>query len=100
MTFGFPAYFTDQIEHHKDRETAIESVKTALSTLSWPIEEELSTQIKAKTSVNMSSWGEQIVIDYSDNSLLRVTSKCALPTQCFDWGKNKRNVRSFLEEFA
>src|SRR5262249_35999652 len=42
------------------------------------------------------SWGETMTVEVRKDSSVRVRSECAFPTQCFDWGKNQRNVNKFL----
>ena len=42
----------------------------------------------------------RVFIKFLPDNSVSVTSKCALPTQCFDWGKNKANVIKFLVEFS
>ena len=99
MTFGFPAYYTEQYSAETDNSADLRAaVKGSLNALSWFIREEKNDQIIAATGVNIWSWGEKILIDFlSDNSIL-ITSKCALPVQCLDWGKNKANVGRFMAE--
>ena len=51
-------------------------------------------------SMSLWSWGEKILIDVSEadaGSLIRITSSSRLPTTLFDYGKNSRNVRRFLD---
>ena len=53
----------------------------------------------AETSVSLWSWAENIHIatTVSENKTrLEFTSKCALPTQIIDWGKNKNNTLKFI----
>lgn len=48
------------------------------------------------SSANLSSWGEDIditVLYHSETTAqVIIKSKCTLPTQVIDWGKNKANV--------
>jgi len=95
MALGFPAYHTRRIPTaFADPRVA---VRRALGSLGWTIRSECSDAILAATSVNLSSWGERIHIQFGSSGELVMTSKCSLPTQCIDWGKNKRNVRRFIE---
>ena len=71
-----------------------------MNALSWSIREEASNQIIASTSVSKKSWGEKVLISFLQDNTISVTSKCALPTQCFDWGKNKANVGKFMAEIG
>jgi len=73
-------------------------VRSALKAMSWSIREEVSGQIIASTSFNLRSWGEKVLISFLPGNSISVTSKCSLPTQCLDWGKNKANVEKFMAE--
>ncbi|MBI3832887.1 MAG: hypothetical protein HY287_01010 [Planctomycetes bacterium] len=53
-------------------------------------------QILLSASLNVWSFGEQIIVSLSEidqAQLIDISSKCVLPTQIIDWGKNERNVR-------
>jgi len=52
--------------------------------------------IVAKTRFNLWSWSEKIHIYVADNQI-DIVSECAMPTQIMDWGKNKRNVKKFVQ---
>jgi hypothetical protein len=55
----------------------------------------------AKTRFSMSSWSEyvEVKIDRSQNETeIEFKSICAMPTQIYDWGKNKRNYTKFESE--
>jgi hypothetical protein len=96
MAFGFPAYHTDdfraRLPEHKLRELAY----AALSALGWVVEED-RFEVRAKTSMSFWSWGERVTITTLPDGGLSITSRCALPTQCFDWGKNQKNVMRVLD---
>ena len=98
MAFGFPAYHRESITLCPTRGDAYAQVLGALRSLSWPIRQESAQQILASTGMGLRSWGEQIVIELLPDNGLTITSKCALPTQCFDWGKNRANVCRLLAE--
>jgi hypothetical protein len=51
----------------------------------------------AEVGANLWSWGERISVEIGRGGTVWVESTCRLPTQCFDWGKNQRNVDGFLE---
>ena len=99
MTFAFPAYHRETIEPNDPGNNVHARVLTCLSGLKWSVSRNNPSQIQATTSVNLWSWGEKIVIDIAESGTLSITSKCSLPTQCFDWGKNKNNVRAFAVAF-
>lgn len=55
----------------------------------------------AQTKFSMSSFSEYIEVSFSHEHFsteLKFKSICALPTQVFDWGKNKRNYLRFERE--
>ena len=99
MTFGFPAYHTERYCAATGESADLRvAVRATLNALSWSIMEETSGRIIASTSVNIRSWGENILVSFLPDNSISVTSKCASPTQCVDWGKNKANVVKFMTE--
>lgn len=99
MAFGFPAYHTDRYSvENKNPTDMLVAVQETIRELSWSIREENSDQIIASTSMNLRSWGEKVLINVLQDNSISITSKCALPTQCLDWGKNKANVDKFIAE--
>jgi hypothetical protein len=99
MAFGFPAYHTEQYSTGTGKSADLRAaVKETLKALSWTVKEEAHDRILASTSINLRSWGEKLLINFLPDNSISVTSKCALPTQCLDWGKNKANVVKFLAE--
>ena len=36
-------------------------------------------------------------IKSNQDKTITINSKCSLPTQCIDWGQNKRNINLFVE---
>lgn len=98
MSLGFPAYHT---ERYAARDTTFDlrnAVKETLNALSWPLTESTSDAFIASTNMNARSCGEKVVISFLLENSVSVTSKCAMPTQCLDWGKNKANVDKFMME--
>jgi len=101
MASGFPAYHT---EHYSAGTAATPDLRKAargtLAALSWSLREETHDRIIGSTSMNIRSWGEKVLINFLPDNSISVTSKCALPTQFLDWGKNKANVVKFMAEFS
>lgn len=107
MSFGFPAYHTDR---YADRDTDRDSggtdepvhlgaaVRETLSALGWSIRAKERDPIAASTSLCAKSWGERVLIHFLRDNSISVTSKCAMPTQCVDWGKNRAYAREFIAE--
>lgn len=98
MTFSFPAYHTEEIEVEMKPAELRRAVCEALESLGWSISKRSKEAISASTGINLLSWGEQILIEFGDDGSVSITSKCSLPTQCFDWGKNKSNVLKLIDE--
>ena len=56
----------------------------------------------AKTKLNLWSWTENISLQINqleNEYKLSFLSICAMPTQIYDWGKNRRNFKKFIIEF-
>ena len=98
MAFGFPAYHRERVALPATGGGAADIVLKTLTALSWQLRTQSPSQLLASTGMGLRSWGERIEIDLLPDNTLAITSKCALPTQCFDWGKNRANVRRFLAE--
>lgn len=98
MAFGFPAYHTERYSPVSSSDDIRKAVREALIALSWPIKEETSDHIGSSVKVNVRSFGEKIQINFLPDNSISITSKCGLPTQCQDWGKNKKNVETFINE--
>lgn len=99
MAFGFPAYHTEHLRGVKVRAGDLHAaVNEILAALSWKIRKQSRNRIVATIATNLRSWGEVVEITFASGDSLLITSRCRLPTQCFDWGKNKANVRRFEQE--
>lgn len=51
--------------------------------------------MRATVNVTLMSWGEHITINvgqHPQGSVVHIESKCAMPVQLVDWGRNKKNV--------
>jgi hypothetical protein len=56
--------------------------------------------LRGSTPTSFASWGEnvQATIGHGPRgAVVTLHSKCALPTQLFDWGKNRKNVERIVE---
>ena len=95
MTFGFPAYYTEHFETDAniDLRTA---VRKTFASLSWNVNDETTSVITATVFMGFRSFGETIEVHFISPQSISVKSRCSMPTQCFDWGKNKANVSAFL----
>ena len=95
MAFGFPAYHTEELEYTGSIPAFRECVAVAIRSLGWSVQDESDTELTASTSVSLWSWGERITVRFHKGGA-SVTSRCALFTQCIDWGKNRQNVQKLL----
>lgn len=99
MAFAFPAYHTQTYTSNAtSAEKALEEARAALSELKWPVIAENDREVLAIVKYNFLSWGEKFRVSVSDDApyTVMINSKCSLPTQCFDWGKNKTNTAKYL----
>jgi hypothetical protein len=101
MAFCFPAYARGTRRYDSSPDALREAVARALSALGWTAYGNWSGRcFVAEVGYNFWSWGEKISVEIDREGKIRVESRCMLPTQCFDWGKNQCNVDAFLEEVA
>ncbi|MGC6419539.1 MAG: hypothetical protein ACON48_00400 [Chitinophagales bacterium] len=99
MAVGFPAKYSTRRDHSFSAYEAFSEVmKKALKTKGWKLLKEdverhqLIAQIPASGSMTL---GELCKIQFDKRSYV-VESRCILFTQFVDFGKNKKNVKSFL----
>ena len=100
MSFGFPAFSTSSQQLRLGQEELVGAVSEALSNLGWPYERPSPNKFFAKLSVGLWSWGEKLIVDVGHDGTVMARSECVLVTQCFDWGKNARNVNQFFSELS
>lgn len=97
MSFGFPAHCNTQLSLPAAKHDDVHArVQHALASLRWRIKQDDPARIVAAAGVSLWSWGETVSIDVLPDHTLAITSKCVLPTQCLDWGKNRRNVEQLV----
>jgi rhomboid protease GluP len=96
MAFGFKPKHVEEItfENLTQEQILIIGLETAKK-LNWRVGATSEGGFVAYTSMSMSSWGEQLSVAIENNRAI-VTSECT-GSQIADWGKNKRNVQTFLE---
>lgn len=95
MSFGFPAFHTENFSV-AGREDLPRLCADVAVRMRWTVKVQQRDRVVFSTKVNLFSWGERVTVEYLPGSTLRVTSRCAMPTQCLDWGRNQRNVQAFL----
>jgi hypothetical protein len=99
MSFGFPAYHE---EYFRPRQLPDGDMMYAVAgALGWSFSVEqigpVGWRWRLGTSLSFWSWGEVVIVEPQPDNALRVRSNCALFTQCFDWGHNRRNVQRLAE---
>ena len=97
MSIGFPAHYSASIKNKSNY--SIEELIKILKKTTFIIQYNSDENIFLKAQLNAWSWGESIKITLNrntDNSI-NISSKCAFPLQCVDWGKNKKNVNMIVE---
>ena len=100
MTFGFPAYSTGSQRFNLGQPDLVGVVGESLRGLGWSYETPSQGKFVARNSANLRSWGEEIAVEVYYDGTVTARSKCLLVTQCFDWGKNRRNVKAFFDEVS
>lgn len=98
MAFGFPPKYIENLE--KIELTNKQALFLALETakrLNWNIGVLNKTGFIAYTKFSMSSWSEEVLINIEEGRI-NLKSQCT-GNQLVDWGKNKKNIRSFVSTF-
>ncbi len=97
MAFGFPAYARGSRQYDFSSNALQEAVARALNALGWtPFGNWSGRRFVAEIGVSVWSWGEKVNVKIDCDGTIWFESKCRLPTQCIDWGKNQRNVKAFF----
>ncbi len=95
MTFAFPAYHETTVPGFK----TAEAIEAGMRKAGWREVQRQGSTITCKVGFNLWSFGETMAITLAPtHAVLRST--CILPTQCVDWGKNRRNVQKLLAVLA
>jgi hypothetical protein len=95
MSFGFPAYHQQTETFYLNSGNLYSLVKSAFAELRWKVTMDTPSHLEASATLNLASWGEKISVSI-EGMTATIVSKCLLPTQCIDWGKNKKNVTTLL----
>jgi hypothetical protein len=98
MAFGFPAYHRDSFATTASEAVVREAIFDAIELLGWSLKDESDDVIRAGVGFNFWSHGETVGVRFLLDGGLLITSRCWMPTQCFDWGKNEQNVRNLISE--
>ncbi|MBM3200611.1 zinc ribbon domain-containing protein [Candidatus Woesearchaeota archaeon] len=89
-------------EYLLDKSTLLTIILKTLKLCKFSVQEwnESTGRIQGKTRVSFGSWGENYTVSViKEDNGVRVffNSKCAMPTQVIDWGKNKENSEQFYK---
>lgn len=99
MAIGFPASATRQIVINAHQAQIAQAIPIVLDSLRWSGYQISPASFTASVGMSWLSWGERIRIDFISPNGIQVTSKCCFPLQCFDWGKNERNIRASFDGY-
>ena len=99
MAFGFPASYSEILELDTDPGVVREAISLTLDSMGWSYESPYPQLYLGKVPASGSSWGERLTIKIIEPGRIAVESKCAPFPQLFDWGKNRQNVRGFIDIF-
>lgn len=91
MTFAFPAFHEEILE----RDHTSDNIEAAMRRNGWKGIQKTATGIRCAVSFNLWSFGETIEVTCEDRRTV-LRSNCILPTQCMDWGKNRRNITNLV----
>lgn len=98
MVFAFPAYHSDKFVAPSPEVNLVRLSQAAVQHLGWILVSQSRDSIVYSTRKRLVSRCERVTIQFieADHSLT-IVSRCVLPTQCLDWGKNRKNVTVFLQ---
>ena len=97
MRISFPARYCSNYRIASEKTGAIKAIKTVFENLNWNYSPISDCKFIVSIPFNFWSFGEKIEVELSGEDVI-ICSKCISPFQCFDWGKNKRNVDLFIKE--
>ncbi len=91
MLFRIPASHA-QIVRVADPQTDVSAaILAAFDSLGWK-RHATDAGFKAEVGANLWSWGEAVTVVRLGDGRLSVESRCRMPLQIMDWGKNRQNV--------
>ena len=94
MAFGFPAYHEETIDLGIPRNKIFSFLEPIIDSFSWSILESTENQMLVRTKDRLlSEHIEYVRITILPSGSIQVRSECEYFTTCFDWGRNKKNVR-------
>ena len=100
MYFGFPASSSRTERFEADSTIMRQLVSEAFARAGWRYEVESQWTLIAKIPMGIWSYGERLTVSIHQDGRLEMKSKCVVPIQIFDWGKNERNIDKFFRNLT
>ncbi len=73
-------------------------IRRVIPMLGWRFQGERPGEIFASVPLSFWSWGEDVHIRFFQDHF-SIESKCVMPLQIIDWGRNKSNIRKFISAY-
>jgi hypothetical protein len=83
------------VQHGFSQEEIAEAVKATLLLL-WGYDETSPGLFASDIGITWVSWGERFTVDINREGIMEIVSECSFPLQVWDWGKNRENLKIFL----
>lgn len=99
MSIGLPAQYLTIVRHGAELHAVRAAVYAALEDLGWRSRQIDNDRLGATVGPSLASWGERVEVSLATPGVLSVRSRGLNPLQIFDWGKNAKNVRAFIDVF-
>lgn len=98
MVFAFPAYHMEKYVAQTADANLVPLAQSAAQYLGWIPHAQTRDSVAYSTRRRLLGRAERVLVKFEgEGRALVITSRCLLPTQCLDWGKNRRNVEDFLK---
>ena len=94
---GFPARSGELYECASGSSEAARMVAKTFEELGWEHTITEEGVFRTRIGISLLSYGEVFTVEILEHGLIRAASRCIWPMQLFDWGKNRSNVRKFLD---
>ena len=91
------ATYNKSVRVVKPKEKLIDSLSDFLAKNDYKIIKQAPDSLEASASANFFSWGEVVTVSFITDEVINIKSQCKLPTQVFDWGKNRKNVKKIAD---
>lgn len=91
------ATYNKSVRVVKPKEKLIDALSDFLVKNDYKIIKQSSDSLEVSVSANFLSWGELVTVSFITDEVINIKSQCKLPTQVFDWGKNRKNVNKIAD---